>query len=177
MKSQILSDTTKGAKQIAIDAAKKMAREPLEILKNASETLTSPAAVNVKNYQIGEKRPDILDQQKQEENMKKDLRIVQALENEMKDINRNKLIEEIQKKISLGEAVYFENYPELPPEQIDILKKQQWEVEEGRKQKANSKDGGVPGPAPKRSRRFGFSKKQAAERESTKTEKPMPPSG
>jgi len=41
-----------------------------------------------------------------------------------------------------------------------------------------ARDGGLVEPVAKRSRRFGgFGQKQAAERQSTKTERPVPPSG
>jgi hypothetical protein len=177
MKGGILSDTGKSAKQIAIDAAKSMAREPLEILKNAGETLAPSSNIPKTESEVGGSASVALDPKKEEEGKKKDMRTVQALENEMKDISKNEVIDNIQKKIALGEPIYFENYPELPPEQLEILKRQKEETDARRKYEAKMSTRSVIESGSKRGRRFGTNKKQVSERESTRTENPTPPSG
>jgi len=168
------------AKQLAIDVAKKMAQEPLEILKNAEETILSSQSQEIQKRMDGQ-----VEQRSQvaagnpEGGMKKEkeLRTMQALENEIRDIRINRTIEEIQKKISLGESVYFENYLELPPEQIEILKTQKEEMDKKRIYEAQMSGRGAIKSGSKRGRRFGSSKKQVSDRESTRTENPTPPSG
>lgn len=177
MKGGILSDTGKTAKQIAIDTARQIVREPVEILKNAAETIASPDIKDIQNKELKNAHPSIIpDKKKEEENQKRDLRLVQALENEMKDISRNKVMKEIQNKIANEEIIYFESYPELSVEQIEILKKQQYQITEKRKYEAQIEKNNIPTTS-KKGRRFGSSRKQAAEKESTRTENPVPPSG
>ena len=176
MKGGILSDTGKSAKQIARDAVRKMAGEPFEILKKATGEMISPPVAVSTQQPNPETRPPVSGKN-EDEVKKKDLRTVEALNQEIKDIQRNKLIAEIQKRIDLGKTVSFEKYTELPQSQIEILKKQQEQVAERKKYEDQMNKKVLSEAVPKKGRRFSIGRKKAAERESVKTESPLPPSG
>ncbi|MEK7550361.1 MAG: hypothetical protein AAB535_01045 [Patescibacteria group bacterium] len=155
---------------------KQIVQEPLEILQNAREQI---APVNVPT---SEKQVD--DEQKIERNQNelvdktKSSRRIEALDRELKDIERDRIFKEIQRKISEGQEVYLEEYPELSMEQKQVLNAQ---VEAVKQQMLNAKNANAKSltePVAKKGRKlFNFGKKTAMKREQTHVEKPVPPSG
>jgi hypothetical protein len=103
---------------------------------------------------------------------------MEALNQELKDIEKQDLFKDLQGKISEGEAVPLQDYSELSMEQKQVLKAQ---MEAVKKQKAqaeyNQASIEVPGVNSKPSRRFGAGQKHEAEKQQTRVEKPVPPSG
>lgn len=90
----IISNTKKTAKQLAIDAAKKTALEPVEILKTARTQVTGietgkmdkpqGAGIPTEPPDNGQKAPD------ESKVKQKDLRIVTALDAEMEEIRKTR---------------------------------------------------------------------------------------
>jgi len=175
MKQGVISDTTKSAKNLAQQIAKQMAREPLEILKNSREQITG------EKLTPSEKQPSQVDEQKEvnDANMLNDklksTRLVEALNREIGDIQKQDLFHDLQRRISEGEELPIEDFQELSFEQRDVLKAQ---MEAVKIQMQNAKNSNAKfelfGPA-KRGRKMG--QKQQAQKEQTRVEKPIPPSG
>lgn len=143
----VVSDAARSAKQIAIQAAKQMAKEPLEVVKQAGEQVKgqtlpvgespSQEAINA-NITPEEKAKIQVQGQRQ----------IQALETEIKEIR-------------------------IAKEQKELVEKQQELAQTEVKTETP-----VPVIASKRSRRFGgFGQKANAEKQQTRVEKPLPPSG
>lgn len=179
MKTAILSDTSKSVKSVAQNIARRLAQEQVEILKEAKTqisgdgTSTKPEENNPKN-QSGEDRHT---SSKQEDNSFAQRRM-QALQNEMEDIRKGKIFRELQAKISQGETVFLENYPELSMEQKQVLKAQIEAVTTRQLDDQTAKQlQEVPVIHSKPSRRFGAGQKREAEKQQTRIEKPVPPSG
>jgi len=161
-----------------------MAQEPLELLKSAAKQVTG--VENLPNTNAGPERPQ--DGQntnsevpQDEKDYKKkvaeqDGRHLQALESELKDIRRQKLFNELMKRIQSGEDVPLEEFSELSYEQKDVLKAQ---MEAFKKQQAMqvNQSSGIPMPEAKKGRKMGGGQKGAAKKEETRVEKPVPPSG
>ncbi|MFI5241170.1 MAG: hypothetical protein ACHQUA_01920 [Microgenomates group bacterium] len=179
MKSPLAQDTTKSAKSLAQSIAKQMAREPLEILKSVPRQVTGSENLSPIEDISGGTAP-MSSQQKeiQDANEKmKSGRRMEALDRELKDISRERMFKELQKKISEGQDVYLEEYPELSMEQKQVLNAQ---IEAVKAQIAHQQNtqGGVIEPSSKKGRRmFNFGKKQQAQKQQTRVEKPMSPSG
>jgi hypothetical protein len=103
---------------------------------------------------------------------------MEALNRELSDIHKQDLFKDLQAKISQGTIVPLEDYPELSMEQKQVLKAQMEAVRTSRRQDAQaSKQLEVPAIHSKPSRRFGAGQKQEAEKQQTRVEKPVPPSG
>ena len=147
MKPGIKSDTAKSAKSLAGQAAKQIAQEPLEILKQAGKQLAgegqkpmevAPPTVETRVF-LG------VPPEEKKRIQTRDTRLLQALEEEIKDIRKQKEMEE-QKRIE-------QLAPQVAPKPL---------VE----------------PSTKRSRKlFSFGPKAQAERQKTRVERPLPPSG
>ena len=155
-----MNSTAKQAGQSARDLAQKIAKqiaqEPLEVLKNAEEQVVNPEA------------PAEVSPQNQKE----------ALEQELKDIHKQDLFKDLQRKIAQGITVPLEDYPELSMEQKQVLKAQMEAVKYQREQAAYAQSQeGFKTPVSKRGRRFGTTRKEEAQKEQTHVEKPVPPSG
>jgi serine phosphatase RsbU (regulator of sigma subunit) len=148
----IVNDTKQTAQQIAQKIAKQVAQEPIEILKQAGEQVAG-------TQEQGEgQTQDVPPQEGQtpvpasEVQLKQKLQVqgqrqLQALETEIKEIRQKK------------------EQKEIAEEQEEAVQKQQ-EEQTGE---------APPQVSSKPSRRFG--QKQAAQKEATRVEKPLPPSG
>lgn len=169
------------AKVLAQQIAKQIAQEPLEVLKTAREQTTGMEAPRAQETAPASGNPDeqkksINDQQELQDKMKSTRRM-EALNRELEDIHKQDIFKELQAKVTGGEEIPLEDYPELSMEQREVLKAQ---MEAVKNQIAMQKAQGgqiLEQPASKPSRRFGSTRKQAAEREKTRVEKPVPPSG
>lgn len=174
-------NTTAQIKQNAKKIAQQIANEPLELLKRA-QTQIAPE----QNTNVGQNPRQETDNQgasKEEQEYKKNLaerdgQKLLALENELLDIRRKRIFDELTRRIQSGEDVSIEEFSELSFEQREVLKAQ---LEAMQKQKTNSQNqnsGGLVEPAAKKGRRMtGFGQKQAAQKQTTRVEKPVPPSG
>jgi hypothetical protein len=179
MKSPLAQDTAKSTKAMAQQIARQMAQEPLEVLKTAREQTFSPEAPRAEpqNQPTGPENPQ--PQQigdKQELDNLKSSRRIEALNREIEDIQRQKLVNELQGKISAGESISLEEYPNLSLEQKQVLKAQM-EAVRNQNFKSSQSQNALVEPASKPSRRFGPTRKQEAEKQQTRVEKPVPPSG
>lgn len=158
-------------------SAKQMVQEPLELLKNAARQVIDE-----------EERPQQQEQPKQnadpeipqdETNYKKqvaeqDVRHLEALESELKDIRRQKIFNELMRRIQDGEDVPLEEFSELSYEQKDVLKAQ---IEAVRTRNSSPVTSQLSELSLKKGRKMGGGQKGAAKREETRVEKLVPPSG
>jgi hypothetical protein len=171
----IVSDTTKSAKQIAQQMAKQMAREPLEIWKEGAEQIKGQETEEAQELSPEIKRTQVSPEEKAKIEAQGQ-RQIQALEGEIADIEKQKIFNDLLRKIAAGEEVSLADIPELSREQIEVLKAQQLAVSARKEVKAESQP--LEEPKTKRSRRFpGFGQKAQAEKQQTRVEKPLPPSG
>jgi len=171
-------NTTAQIKQQLKKSATQIAAEPMEMLKSVK-------------IQTGlENLPQSVSEQKQvqsnvspnEEINKKqiaesDMRHLEALNNEILDIRRQKLFNDLLLKIQNGEDVPIQEFTELTFEQKDVLKAH---LEAVKKQSdRNNMETPLTEPVTKKSRRFGETgkRKNPAEQQQTRVEKPVPPSG
>lgn len=175
---------TTSAKKQAQDLSKKIARqmaqEPLEVLKSVRGQL-SGEQINYYQERIAkESQPNNGTDNKQDLAGKEKVqssRALQALERELEDIRIDKLIKDLQRKIAEGENVYLENYTELTPEQKQVLMAQMEAIRAQRQQAANQ-GGGLTEPKTRTKRgSWMFGGKSQAQKEQTRVEKPLPPSG
>ncbi len=182
MPNSITSDATNSAKSLAQQIAKQMAREPAEILEDIKEQTTGRELSRQLDSETSGHEPDqqkkLQEQQAAQDNMKSS-RLIEALKREIEDIQKQKLFKDLQDRIMNGEEVPLEDYPELSMDQKQVLKAQMEAVKQGmiNDKYANDKSFGVPSVHSKPSRRFGAGQKQAAQKEQTRVEKPVPPSG
>lgn len=178
--SNLAQNTGSSAKDLAQAIAKQMAREPLEILKDTKEqTSGSP----FKSFAGGEdSRGDdqkkLAEQQGQLNDQLKSGRRMEALNRELEDIRKQKLFAELQRKISEGEQIALEEYPDLSMEQKQVLKAQMEAVRKQIETRNSQSQNALIEPASKKGRQlFNFGKKQSVKQEQTRVEKPVPPSG
>jgi hypothetical protein len=158
---------------------KQIVREPLEILKDVKEqtlgeTLNSSPPPPEKKNSDQEK---IIEQQGKINDQMKSGRRMEALQKEIDDIRKQDVFKDLQRRISEGEEISLEEYPELSVDQKQVLNAQ---MEAVRNQKAAANNNvlkEVPTIHSKPSRRFGAGQKSQAEKEQTRVEKPIPPSG
>ena len=101
---------------------------------------------------------------------------MEAFMRELDEIRKQNLFKNLQAKISQGIEVPLEDYPELSMEQKQVLKAQMEAVKNQRLAAAQPSSGLVE-PTLKRGRRFGPTQKQEAEKQQTRVERPVPPSG
>ena len=184
MKTGLAQDTAKSAKNLAQQIAKQMAREPLEILKDAKEQ-----AIGEESFgQSDSQQFDDLDHQKKLAEHQNELqdkikssRRMEALDRELIDIRKQDLFKDLQRRISEGEEIPLGDYSELSMEEKQVLKAQMEAVKYQKKQVAiNQSQGGVPVTSSKPGRRMGAGlrgRKAEAEKQQTRVEKPLPPSG
>ena len=157
-----------------------MAEEPLEVLKNAGGQITGTETQKPQENSSQNRNPEdaaiIIQHQNELQDKAKSGRRMEALNQELKDIHKQDLFKDLQGKISQGIEVPLEDYPELSMEQKQVLKAQMEAVKTQmiNKQMINDK---LIIPTSKRGRRFGQTQKQEAERQQTRVEKPVPPSG
>lgn len=181
MKSSLAQDTTNSAKSVAQNIARQIAQEPIEILKSAADQITNPEVS--KPQENGVKTPPPDNQPKTDTNAQglKDKaftqRRMQALQNEINDIRKQDVVKDLQGRISGGETVPLEDYPELSMEQKQVLKAQMEAYKNQALKMKNQNYSEVPAIQSKPSRRFGAGQKHEAEKQQTRVEKPVPPSG
>ncbi|EKE05077.1 MAG: hypothetical protein ACD_19C00426G0099 [uncultured bacterium] len=173
-------NTTAQVKQAIKKSAQQMVSEPLELLKNASRQITGEEEIPNAGPEIPRDKSDP-DSHHDEETYKKqvieqDGRHLEALESELKDIRRQKLFNDLMRRIQAGEDIPLEEFTELSYEQRDVLKAQIEAVKKTNSQQltANSQ---IDMPQAKRGRKMGGGQKGAAKKEQTRVEKPVPPSG
>lgn len=170
------------ARDIAENIAKQVAREPLEILKDVGEQVTGiestlPQKENQESQTVNP-HEDISTQQNELKDRAFANRRREALQNEINDIRKQDLVSKLQGDISQGIKVPLENYTELSMDQKQVLKAQMEAVENSRKEASiQASVNEVPAIHSKPSRRFGAGQKQEAEKQKTRVEKPVPPSG
>lgn len=186
MKSPLVQDTANSAKSIAQTIAKQVAAEPLEILKNAGAQVTGAESSSQRDN-LAPGQPDGESTRRQDGQASKQQELkdkaftqrrMQALQNEVDEIRKQGIFKDLQAKISAGESVALEDYPELSMEQKQVLKAQIEAVSFQQKQaqyQASIQE--VPTIRSKPSRRFGAGQKHEAEKAQTRVEKPIPPSG
>ncbi len=148
---KVATDTTKMAKTIALQAARQVAQEPLEVLKQAREQVIGRKAELTTN-----RRPKTvvagegISPTEEERILRRDSRLIMALEQELKEIQRQK--REEQEKAEQQEKLIAEER---------LIKKKE-----------------IPPISTKPSRKlFSFGAKQKAESLKTRVEKPLPPTG
>ncbi len=148
------SDAAKSAKALAQQAAKQVAAEPFEILKTAKSQVAGEEVLETTpqgTSQTTKPQPTRGSDEKtlKEKVKEKDMRLIQALEAEIKEIR------ELKRK-----------------------KEEEGKIQEAQKAQAEEEPKPLVEPTTKKSRRlFGFGQKTQAERLKTRVEKPLPPSG
>jgi len=171
--AQIKSNLKKSAKQIR--------QEPLEVLKTATRQISGEEEILQEtqtpspNYQndVGFQQAEQLKQQIAVADNKN----LEALQSEMRDIRRQKLFNRLLARIQAGEDVPVEQFGELSHEQRDVLKAR---LEASKRQRVQQQaEQGLIEPSVKKGRRFGgFGKRKSqAEKQQTRVEMPLPPSG
>jgi len=174
-----VQNTAKTAQDIAQKIARQVAQEPLEILKDARDQIARPETSRQPNDQTA-RQPE--DQQKLEEQQKiqdsmKASRLMEAFQRELEDIRKQDLFKSLQEKISQGIVIPLEDYSNLSMEQKQVLKAQMEAVKNQIARQQSSGQNSLEIPVSKKSRRFGSSQKQEAQKQTTHVEKPVPPSG
>jgi hypothetical protein len=102
---------------------------------------------------------------------------MQALQSEIDDIRKQDVFKDLQSRISQGLDVPLEDYPELSMEQKQVLKAQMEAYKNQQQASFQANVNEVPAIHSKPSRRFGAGQKHEAEKQQTRVEKPVPPSG
>ncbi len=181
MKSNLAQNTAKSAKSLAQAIAKQMAREPLEVLKTARGQVSGEEISSPENFSqnLGsEDQKKLIHHQEELADKMKSSRRMEALNRELSDIQKQDLFKDLQRRITEGEEIPLEDYPELSIEQRQVLKAQ---MEAVRIRIENVKLGSgksLVEPAAKKGRQlFNFGKKQEVKRQQTHVEKIVPPSG
>jgi len=184
MKSPLAQSTAASAKSLAQQIAKQMAREPLEILKNATgqvtgEEIQKPGESQTQAPQTPEDQVKLQHHQQELQDKMKSTRRMEALERELGDIHKQDVFKDLQAKIAEGIEVPLEDYSNLTMEQKQVLRAQMEAVRFQKKQKeyAESQTGGSLFGTAKKGRKMGSSQRQEAEKQQTRVEKPVPPSG
>jgi hypothetical protein len=172
----VFSKTGQSVKQTAQQVARQMAREPLEILREAKgqtgETVSSPELRNAKPQ---ESLPAVCEEKLEGADKLQSERTLKALENEIADIRRQKIFKDLQAKITAGQEVYLNDVPELTEEEKAVLKAQ---IEAVKLQKASSQQvSAAPQISSRPSRRLFSGKKQGVKQERQRVENVKPLSG
>ena len=164
---------------LAQKITKQIVREPLEILRDVKEQTVgetlNPSVPPPENQNEDQKK--LVDDQKELGDKMKSGRRMEALQREIEDIRKQDIFKDLQRRISEGEEVYLEEYPELSMEQKQVLMAQMEAVKNQKAAVNKNVLTEVPTIHSKPSRRFGAGQKQQAEKEQTRVEKPVPPSG
>ncbi|KKT33242.1 MAG: hypothetical protein UW20_C0004G0076 [Candidatus Woesebacteria bacterium GW2011_GWB1_44_11] len=179
-------NTAKQAGQNTRDLAQKIARqmaeEPLEILKDAGTQVAGvEAGKPQENYPQNQDSGDtakITGQEGELADKAKSARRMEALNREIRDIHKQDLFNDLQRKISQGVDIPVADYSELSMEQKQVLKAQM-EAYKNQSEKIQNESAfrEIPVVRSRPSRRFGAGQKQEAEKQQTRVEKPVPPSG
>ena len=149
---------------------KAIGEEPLEFLKSAAKQINVSENTEPLEQPINQEQSN-LDKTAIAE---KDGRHLQALESELKDIRRQKIFNELMRRIQAGENIPLEEFTELSYEQRDVLKAQIEAVKTRNSQLVTDQ---LVMPSAKKGRKMGGGQKQSAQQQTTRVEKPVPPSG
>jgi len=174
---------TNSAKKMAQAVARQIAQEPLEILKTASSQITGEETPKPQESysqpQSGDAQAKIIRNQQELQDKIKSSRRMEAFQRELDDIRKQDLFRDLQEKISQGFEIPLTDYPDLSMEQKQVLKAQMEAVRFQKQQMeyAESQGGGPLFGSSKKGRRMGSNQKQEAEKQQTRVEKPVPPSG
>lgn len=176
-----MSQTAQDPKTLAQKIAQQLKQEPLELLKSArSQVAGQEYSEDRPQQQIN---PDeqfrVQTEQLKAQDNAKSKRLIEAFQRELEDVRKQNLLKELQKKISEGEEVPLENYPELSIEHKQVLKAQMEAVKaQIQRQKQVQENSSFIEPIAKKGRQlFNFGKKTAVKREQQHVEKVQPPSG
>lgn len=179
--TNLAQDTTNSAKSLAQQVARQMAREPLEILKDAREQTTGQelsGQPDNQQFKALDNQTKAVEHQNELQDKMKATRRMEALNRELEDIHKQDKFSDLQKRISEGEQISLEEYPELSMEQKQVLNAQMEAVKNRiEMQKSQSQNTLVEPAAHKGRQLFNFGKKQSMKNEQTRVEKPVPPSG
>lgn len=178
----MIKQTAQSAKSLAQQIAKQIAQEPLEVLKTAREQVSGEEESRENSNpqkSSGEDQGKLLHHQQEIQDKIKSGRRMEAFQRELDDIRKQDLFKDLQRRISEGEEIPLEDYGELSIEQKQVLKAQMEAVAFQKKQAeyAESQGSGSLFGSAKRGRKLGSSQKQEAEKQQTRVEKPVPPSG
>lgn len=166
---------TAQVKQAIKKSAQQMAQEPLELLKTATRQISGEELKPQQQESPKSENEVPREEQKYKQQVaEQDRRHLQALESELKDIRRQKLFNELMKRIQNGEDVPIEEFSELSFEQKDVLKAQ---MEAAKTRNSQPTTSSIDMPTSKKGRKMGGGQKGAAKKEQTRVEKPVPPSG
>lgn len=174
-----MNTATQQVKQNIKKMAQQFANEPLEILKTARHQI-SPEDRGYEDKSNESKQQNTNPDLSQEESYKKQLaeqdgRRLEALQAEILDIQRQRIYKELLARIQSGEDVPIEDFQELSYDQREVLKAHLESVESRNSQQAASTP--LVEPVSRKSRRMGGGQKQSAQKQTTRVEKPVPPSG
>lgn len=173
-------NTTAQVKQQIQKSAQQMADEPLELLRSAARQVMGAETPSSNNgsEQQEQPRPDGIPQEeidRKKQVAEQDGRHLEALESELKDIRRQKIYMDLMKRIENGEDIPLESFTELSYEQREVLKAQQ---EAYKNRNLNAPTNQLIEPVAAKGRRMmGGGQKQSAQKQTTRVEKPVPPSG
>lgn len=177
----MLTQTKKQAIDLTKKIARQVAQEPLEILKAAGGQLSGEQMDYYKQRLEKDGSAGTNEnktQQLKDKDKVQSSRTLEALDRELKDIHRDKLFKELQQKIAAGQKISVQDFGELTVEQKQVLQAQMEAVKVQRQQQALVGDGGLVEPKSKRARgSWMFGNKSSAEKQQTRVEKPLPPSG
>lgn len=173
---------TKTIKGIGKSSAKRVLQESLEVLKESKKQVLSDEnepQPEVRNDITNRDQKDGLPEDYEKMVKTRDKQRLEQLDRRIQDIRRQKLVEDLQKRISGGEDVSLVDYPELGWEQRQVLQAQMQAVKARKMQAIRARDGGVIEPEPKRKRGLfrGRGMKSRAEKLKRKSEIRMSPSG
>ena len=168
-------NTTAQVKQ-AIKKTPQQFVDPLELLKTAKDQIMGPengqqqTQESITSQNNG---PTAEENDYKQKISEQDGRHLQALETELKDIRRQKTFKSLMQKINSGIDVFLEEFSELSYEQKDVLKAQ---IEAVRTRNSQPVTDQLIEPISKKGRQM-FGQKQSAQKQTTRVEKPVPPSG
>ena len=170
-------NTAAQVKQAFKKSAKTFTDEPLEILKSARKQVTGEEMPpdNYPDQETSDPQKIADEQDYKEQKFKQEGRHLEALESELKDIRRQKVFNDLMQRIQSGEDVPVEEFGELNYEQKDVLKAQ---IEAVKQRKINNENASseLIEPTAKKGRQL-MGQKQSAQKQTTRVEKPVPPSG
>lgn len=175
-------NTIAQAKQAIKKTTQQLREEPLEMLKAAARQVadfenTNPQNEEPRHSENGTSQNKESEQQESEYKQKlaeRDGRQLQALESELKDIRRQKLFNSLMQRIQSGENVSLLEFTELSYEQRDVLKAQ---IEAVKHRNNQPQIEPLQIPNAKRGRKMMSGQQQSAQKQTTRVEKPVPPSG
>ena len=173
------------AKNLAQKIARQIAEEPIEILKDAGNQIIGAEQGNLQENSSQNQNPEnqakIIRHQNELQDRAKSGRRMEALNRELSDIHKQDLFKDLQAKISQGDEIPVADYSELSMEQQQVLIAQMEAVKYQKQQAAyNQSQGGTLSIISKPSRKMGAGQrgqKAEAEKQTTRVEKPVPPSG